>query len=182
MKAFREVHRIECIHRRFYFQGIWKMLAHTHKNRTKISTQRNAHTQLWTHGSACSQSWTQKYIQVCSHVRIHRHTPNYTYKERYTYTYTSPHIKNPHKKGLDTHIHHNMEPNTWILFILPLLLPQSLFGHTGTTRACSPICSPSFPQDPLDKAVMFVSLSPSIFIFLLHETQLGKTGSEPSRS
>lgn len=65
---------------------------------------------------------TRKLMLSIMNTEIHtsmfscKNTQTYTklHKERYTYTYTSPHIKNPHKKGLDTHIHHNMEPNTWI--------------------------------------------------------------------
>lgn len=113
-------------------------------------------------------STMDKEIHTIMDSKIHRNT----HAKRGTHTYMNLHIKSPHEKGFEVYTTirdtQHIDPILSSIFAVPKpLWPQR---HS---RACSPLMltlsSPG--PSPLDKAV-HISLSSSIFIFLLHKTLL----------
>lgn len=133
--------------------------AHTHK-----FTQKCTYTVL-AHRNTYIQLWTQKYIQLWIHVKIHINVHRNTHTKKGTQPYTNPHIENPHIKGPNMHAHQftdtqHLSPTCPCTFASLQPLPT----HTQSQGLLSIHAHP-LPQVPQDK-VVYVSLSPSIFIFV----------------
>lgn len=99
-------------------------------------------------------------------------------QKRHTHSYLNPRFKNPHKQEFDTHVHQFMHTQHLDPICAPTLAsPKPLctgthvHTHTQSQGLLSGHGHPLSQQPPPHKAV-HSSLSPSIFIFLLHKTSL----------
>lgn len=140
------------------------------QKRIHSSMDTEIHAIIYTqkHGHSITDTEIHTVMDSCKNT--HRHTQKCPYKKKYTDTYTNPHVQNPHKKGLNTHIHAIQHPTLGLYLSFHFCFSKaSLDTHTEPGLALQPR-SPSTAA-PSPKAV-HISLSPSIFIFLLHKTQL----------
>lgn len=142
------------------------MSAHT-KTRQKIShreihtimdTQKRIHSSMDTeihaiiyiqkHGHSITDTEIHTIMDSCKNT--HRHTQKYTYKKKYTYTYTNPQVQNPHKKGLNTHIHAIQHPTLGLYLSFHFASLKPLWIHTHSRGLLSShahlLPQPSPPQ------------------------------------
>lgn len=141
------------------FRGFGRCLCthtqiHTEMHIYSFGTQKHIHSIMDT-----------EYIQLWIHVKIHTNVHRNTHTKKGTQPYTNPHIENPHIKGPNMHAHQftdtqHLSPTCPCTFASLQPLPT----HTQSQGLFSIHAHP-LPQVPQDK-VVYVSLSPSIFIFV----------------
>lgn len=107
------------------------------------------------HGHSITDTEIHTIMDSCKNT--HRHTQKYTYKKKYTDTYTNPHVKNPHKKGLNTHIHAIQHPTLGLYMSFHFCFSKASLGtHTEPGLALQP-CSPSTAAPPPSSPRFFVT-------------------------
>lgn len=141
------------------------------QKRIHSSMDTEIHAIIYTqkHGHSITDTEIHTIMDSCKNT--HRHTQKYTYKKKYTDTYTNPHVKKSTQEGTQHTYTRNSTPQH-----LDSVCPSTfaslkpLWVHTQSRGLLSSHAH-LLPQPPPPQAV-HISLSPSIFIFLLHKTQL----------